>query len=141
MDEITFLCKFDSDGNRGETHDTAGMSDEDKQAKLDDGFIEITAEQWHYLVGNRGKGDNGTGYIFDVENKQVKSAPAISKDELIKRKKAVLDYEYQTSKAELLKQYSEALAYSDTDSAETIQEQLNELDEQYDTAYTTIEED
>ena len=53
----------------------------------------------------------------------------------------MLDYEYQTSKVELLKQYSEALAYSDTDSAETIQEQLNELDEQYDTAYTTIEED
>ena len=140
MDEITFLCKFDTEGNRGETYDTAGMSDEDKQTKLDNGFVEITSEQWHYLVGNKGNGDNGTGYIFDVENKQVKSAPAISNDEIIEQKKAILDSEYQTNKAELLKQYSEALAYNDTDTATTIQEQLAELDSQYDTAYADIEE-
>ena len=140
MDEIAFLCKFDTDGNRGETYDTVGMSDEDKQTKLDNGFIEITSEQWHYLVGNKGNGDNGTGYIYDIENKQVKSAPAISNDKLIEQKKVILDCEYQTNKAELLKQYSEALAYSDTDTATTIQEQLAELDSQYDTAYADIEE-
>ena len=140
MDEITFLCKFDTDGKRDETYATVGMSDEDKQTKLDNGFVEITSEQWHYLVGNRGNGDNGTGYIYDIENKQVKSAPAISNDKLIEQKKVILDCEYQTNKAELLKQYSEALAYSDTDTATTIQEQLAELDSQYDTAYADIEE-
>lgn len=73
--ELTYLCKFDENGSRGETYDTAGMSKEEKQSKLDSGFIEITEEEWHYLVGNKGTGDNNTGYIYDVANKKVKSAP------------------------------------------------------------------
>ena len=72
---LTYLCKFDENGTRGETYDTAGMSKEEKQSKLDAGFIEITEEEWHYLVGNMGTGDNNTGYIYDVANKEVKSAP------------------------------------------------------------------
>ena len=91
IQELTYLCKFDADGNRGETYDTAGMSDEEKQSKLDDGFIEITEEEWHYLVGNKGAGDNGTGYIYDVANEKVKSAPPApepTKAEVAEQKKA-----------------------------------------------------
>ena len=73
--ELTYLCEFDENGNRGETYDTAGMSKEEKQSKLDAGFVEIAEEEWNYLVGNRGQGDNNTGYIYDVATKKVKSAP------------------------------------------------------------------
>lgn len=141
--ELTYLCKFDENGNRGETYDTAGMSKEEKQSKLDDGFIEITEEEWHYLVGNKGQGDNSTGYIYDVANKKVKSAPPApepTKAEVAEQKKAQLDASYEADKKELLSQYAEAVAYNDVDTAKTVQEQLTALDAQYDADYRAAKE-
>lgn len=140
---LTYLCKFDENGNRGETYDTAGMSKEEKQLKLDSGFIEITEEEWHYLVGNKGQGDNGTGYIYDVAAKQVKSAPPAPEptaEEVAEQKKAELDASYEADKKELLKQYTEAVAYNDVDTAKAVQEQLTALDTQYDADYKAAEE-
>lgn len=140
---LTYLCKFDENGNRGETYDTAGMSKEEKQSKLDADFIEITEEEWHYLVGNKGQGDNGTGYIYDVANKEVKSAPPApepTKAERAEQKKAQLDASYEADKKELLSQYAEAVAYNDTDTAKAVQEQLTALDTQYDADYRAAEE-
>lgn len=137
---LTYLCKFDENGNRGETYDTAGMSKEEKQSKLDSGFIEITEEEWHYLVGNKGQGDNGTGYIYDVANKKVKSAPEPTKAEVVEQKKAQLDASYEADKKELLSQYAEAVAYNDADTAKAVQEQLTALDTQYDADYKAAEE-
>ena len=141
--ELTYLCKFDENGTRGETYDTAGMSKEEKQSKLDNGFIEITEEEWHYLVGNKGQGDNGAGYIYDVANKKVKSAPPApepTKAEVAEQKKAQLDASYEADKKELLSQYAEAVAYNDTDTAKAVQEQLTALDAQYDADYRAAEE-
>ena len=140
---LTYLCKFDENGNRGETYDTASMSKEEKQSKLDDGFIEITEEEWHYLVGNKGQGDNGAGYIYDVANKKVKSAPAAPEptvEEVVEQKKAQLDASYGAGKKELLSQYAEAIAYNDADTAKAVQEQLTALDAHYDADYRAAEE-
>lgn len=140
---LTYLCRFDEYGTRGETYDTAGMSKEEKQSKLDSGFIEITEEEWHYLVGNKGQGDNNTGYIYDVAAKKVKSAPPAPEptaEEEAEQKKAQLDASYEANKKELLSQYAEAVAYNDTDTAKAVQEQLTALDTQYDADYKAAEE-
>ena len=135
---LTYLCKFDEKGNRGETYDTAGMSKEEKQSKLDDGFIEITEEEWHYLVGNKGQGDNGTGYIYDVANKEVKSAPPApepTKEERLSQ----LDAQYNADKAELSKYYIEAVFSGNTNAQTDIKTELDALTTEYDKKRVEIE--
>lgn len=135
---LTYLCKFDEKGNRGETYDTAGMSKEEKQSKLDNGFIEITEEEWHYLVGNKGAGDNGTGYIYDVANKEVKSAPPApepTKEERLSQ----LDAQYSADKAELSKYYVEAVLSGNTDAQTDIKTELDALTTEYDKKRAEIE--
>ncbi len=38
--------------------------------------IEITTDELNYYLGNKGQGDNGTGYIRDMETGKPVSAPA-----------------------------------------------------------------
>ena len=139
----TYLCKFNPAGRRMDTRLACEYTDEQKQEFIDRGFIEITEEEWHYLVGNKGTGDNGTGYIYDVANKEVKSAPPApepAKAEVAEQKKAQLDASYEADKKELLSQYAEAVAYNDADTAKAVQEQLTALDAQYDADYRAAEE-
>lgn len=75
MEQITYLCKFDKVGSRGETHATAGMRDEEKSAYLASGFVEIPESEWLYYIGGMGGGINGTGYIRDPETGKPVSAP------------------------------------------------------------------
>lgn len=75
MEQTTYLCKFDKVGNRGETHATAGMRDEEKSAYLASGFVEIPESEWLYYIGGMGRGDNGTGYIRDAKTGKPVSAP------------------------------------------------------------------
>ena len=75
MEQITYLCKFDKEGNRGETYTTAGMRDEDKSAYLATGYVEIPESEWLYYIGGMGGGDNGTGYIRDPKTGKPVSAP------------------------------------------------------------------
>jgi len=76
---MTYLAKFDEAGRRISTvcegiHYTA---DEERQVYLDGGYIPISEEDYHYYVGNRGQGENGTGYIRDaVTGKPVSAPPA-----------------------------------------------------------------
>lgn len=73
-----YLAKFDEDGRRGVTYPVdITVTEEKKQEMLDDGFILITSEDWDYYVGNKGNGDNGTGYIRDAETGKPISAPPI----------------------------------------------------------------
>ena len=82
MEQATYLCKFDTEGNRGETHATAGMRDEEKSAYLASGFVEIPESEWLYYIGGMGRGDNGTGYIRDTKTgKPVSAPPAPAVDE------------------------------------------------------------
>ena len=43
---------------------------------ISDGYIEISDEDYQYYVGNRGQGNNGTGYIRDSTTGKPISAPA-----------------------------------------------------------------
>ena len=71
------LSKFDAHGVRIATvlsgvHYT---SDEDRQKYINDGYIPISDEDYQHYIGNRGAGDNGTGYIRDPKTGKPVSAP------------------------------------------------------------------
>jgi len=78
MEQATYLCKFDTEGNRGETHTTAGMSDKEKAIRISNGYVEIPESEWLYYIGGMGRGDNGTGYIRDPKTGKPVSAPPVS---------------------------------------------------------------
>ena len=75
MDEL--LSKFDAAGHRKSAviigiHYT---TDAERQKYIDDGYIPISDEDYQHYIGNRGQGDNGTGYIRDKETGKPVSAP------------------------------------------------------------------
>ena len=75
MSEI--LAKFDAQGRRRATvlSGIHYVGDDKRQKYIDEGYIPISEEDYQYYVGNRGAGDNGTGYIRDVITGKPVSAP------------------------------------------------------------------
>ena len=72
---MNYLSKFDTNGRRLSSYPLDDMLTEDKKAELiADGYVEIDEDEWNYYVGNKGAGDNGTGYVRK-DGKPV-SAPA-----------------------------------------------------------------
>ncbi len=72
-----YLAKFDTVGHR-ETTVVSGVhytTDEERQKYIDDDYIPISDEDYQYYIGNRGTGDNGTGYIRDPKTGKPVSAP------------------------------------------------------------------
>ena len=72
-----YLAKFDISGCR-ETTVVSGVHYEtegERQKYLDDNYIPISDEDYQYYIGNRGMGDNGTGYIRDTKTGKPVSAP------------------------------------------------------------------
>lgn len=71
------LAKFDAYGRRLATvlSGIHYITDEGQQKYIDDGYIPITDEDYQYYIGNRGQGDNGTGYIRDQKTGKPISAP------------------------------------------------------------------
>ena len=72
-----YLVKFDATGHR-ETTVVSGVhytTDEERQKYIDDGCIPISDEDYQTYIGNRGAGDNGTGYIRDPKTGKPVSAP------------------------------------------------------------------
>ena len=72
-----YLVKFDNVGHRKATviigiHYT---TDAERQKYIDDGYIPISDEDYQHYIGNRGAGDNGTGYIRDTKTGKPVSAP------------------------------------------------------------------
>lgn len=74
---ITYFCKFNEKGER-EASVPSTMIDNygGKEKLISDGYIEISDEDYQYYVGNKGQGDNGTGYIRDSTTGKPISAPA-----------------------------------------------------------------
>lgn len=75
MKEI--LSKFDVTGRRVSTL-VKGIhydADEERQTYITDGYIPISDEDYQHYIGNRGTGDNGTGYIRDPKTGKPVSAP------------------------------------------------------------------
>ena len=75
--ENEYLAKFDAAGHR-ETTVVSGIhyaTDEERQKYIDDGYIPISDEDYQHYIGNRGAGNNGTGYIRDPKTGKPVSAP------------------------------------------------------------------
>ena len=73
---MTYLCKFDENGKRSAAYPVdVDMTPEKKQAYADDDYIPISDEDYQHYIGNRGAGDNGTGYIRDPQTGKPVSAP------------------------------------------------------------------
>ena len=74
---LEILSKFDTTGHREASvlervHYT---TDEERQAYITAGYIPISDEDYQHYIGNRGTGDNGTGYIRDPKTGKPVSAP------------------------------------------------------------------
>ena len=75
--ETEYLAKFDASGRREATV-VSGVhytTDKERQTYITDGYIQISDEDYQHYIGNRGAGDNGTGYIRDPKTGKPISAP------------------------------------------------------------------
>lgn len=75
MNEL--LSKFDVTGRRVSTlvKEIHYTTDEERQSYIAVGYIPISDEDYQHYIGNRGAGDNGTGYIRDTKTGKPVSAP------------------------------------------------------------------
>ena len=72
-----YITKFDEAGKpSGFLRPGINISADDVAAKIADGYTEIGDDEWAYYVGNKGIGDNGTGYVRDSATGKPVSAPA-----------------------------------------------------------------
>lgn len=67
---MAYLARFDESGKCKAIY-LAGTKSVEELA----GCVEISDEEWAYYIGNRGAGDNGTGYIRDPKTGKPVSAP------------------------------------------------------------------
>lgn len=67
---MAYLARFDESGKCKAIY-LAGTKSVEELA----GCVEISDEEWAYYIGNRGAGNNGTGYIRDPETGKPVSAP------------------------------------------------------------------
>lgn len=74
---MEYLAKFDAAGHRTTTviNGIHYMTDAERQTYINDGYIPISEEDYQTYIGNRGAGDNGTGYIRDLKTGKPVSAP------------------------------------------------------------------
>ena len=132
---MNYLSKFDSSGKRIASYPLDDMLTEDKKDELiADGYIEIDEDEWNYYVGNKGAGDNGTGYVRKGD-KPV-SAPAYVPTAA--EKVAALDNQYETNKKTLASYYLDAALAGDTDVQDALKDEMTALNAQYDTALAEI---
>lgn len=127
--EVTYLCKFDTKGYRQETYLSCEYTDEQKANMIANGFVEISEEDWNYYVGNKGMGDNGTGYVRDAKTGKPVSAPPYipSKAEKIVR----LEAQYNTQKEEVKGYLLEAILSDDTDTISDLKQEMADIEADY----------
>lgn len=113
---MEYLAKFDAAGRRETTivKDVHYASDEERQKYIDDAYIPISDEDYQHYIGNRGAGDNGTGYIRDPKTgKPVSAPPAPAVDEEPQEPPVDTErlavYEAMTAQEERLAAYAERI--------------------------------
>lgn len=133
---MNYLTKFDDSGKRITSYPMDETIGEERYNELiNDGYVEISEEDWNYYVGNIGNGKNGTGYIRGADGKPTDAPPyEPTTDEKI----AALDAQYNADKTDLLNAYQTAQIYGDTDTMESLKADLQALDDQYDDDYEKI---
>lgn len=74
---MEYLAKFDAAGRRTTTviNGIHYTTDEERQTYIKAGYIPISDEDYQTYIGNRGAGENGTGYIRDAKTGKPVSAP------------------------------------------------------------------
>ena len=74
---MDILSKFDAHGVRIATVLSGAhyTTDAERQRYIDNGYILVSNEDYQHYIGNRGAGDNGTGYIRDTKTGKPVSAP------------------------------------------------------------------
>lgn len=74
---LEILSKFDTTGHREASvlERVHYATDEERQTYITAGYIPISDEDYQHYIGNRGMGDNGTGYIRDPKTGKPVSAP------------------------------------------------------------------
>ena len=119
---LTYLCRFDENGRRGETHLSVDYTDEQKAEMIASGFVEIDEDEWALYCE-----DGGNKYIR-VDGKPTLAPPHVpTKDELLSQ----LENEYKQEKAKLEGYFSTALLMDDTETQEELKAELSELETWY----------
>ena len=127
-----YLAKFDENGNRTETYIAAEYTDEQKAEMYADGFVDLSEEDWDYYVGNRGAGDNGTGYIRDKATGKPVSAPP-APEPSVENKIDQLSADYEKARFELGMYYMGAVLNGDVGTQKEIKAELDSMKAQFDT--------
>lgn len=125
---MNYMSLFDADGKRVTSVPCDDdLTDEKKAALEAEGYVEIDEDEWNYYVGNKGMGDNGTGYIRK-DGKPV-SAPAYVPTKAEQADALATTYEPQAE--ELDKQILLAMADSDNDLVAELKEEKTDLLKEY----------
>lgn len=124
-----YLIKFDEEGKKISAVPLILADDWGGVEKLkNEGYIEVSDEDWNYYTGNCGDGDDDTGYIRDSITGKPISAPArvITLEERVNALKA----EYENNIKAIDEAIQIAKNNNDTEYvAELQQERQNTLDE------------
>ena len=124
-----YLIKFDEEGKKISAVPLILVNDWGGVEKLkNEGYIEVSDEDWNYYTGNFGDGDNDTGHIRDSITGKPISAPArvITLEERVNALKA----EYENNIKAIDEAIQIAKNNNDTEYvAELQQERQNTLDE------------
>mgnify|MGYP001301518133 FL=1 len=127
--DFMYLIKFDEEGKKISAVPLILVDDWGGVEKLkNEGYIEVSDEDWNYYTGNCGDGDNDTGYIRDSITGKPISAPArvITLEERVNALKA----EYENNIKAIDEAIQIAKNNNDTEYvAELQQERQNTLDE------------
>lgn len=132
-----YLAKFDENGNRTETYIAEEYTEEQKSQMYADGFVDLSEEDWNYYVGNRGTGNNGTGYIRDAVTGKPVSAPPAPKPSKAQRI-AQLEKDFDSARFTIGTYYMEAVLDGNVDVQKDLQGELAELKEQYESDVAAI---
>lgn len=125
-----YLCKFDGEGKRIATvvDGIHFRSKKEKQAYIDKGYIETSAEDYAYYVGNRGTGANGSGYVRGSDGKPT-DAPAHVPSKTEKRQAIISQYE--TDKNKLTNYFNVANLRNDDELVAELQTEMIALDAKF----------
>lgn len=127
-----YLAKFDKNGYRTTTLLACEYTEEQKAEMYADGYVDLSQEDWDYYVGNRGAGDNGTGYIRDKATGKPVSAPP-APEPSVESKIDQLTADYEKARFELGTYYMEAVLNGDVDTQKEIKAELGSMKAQFDT--------
>ena len=86
--ELEYLTKFDASGRRENTVVA------EVHYNTDDEYIPILDEDYQYYIGNRGIGENGTGYVHDsITGRPVSAPPAPPEHSITENKDSTISSE------------------------------------------------